>query len=132
VQPEDLLRFGLIPELVGRLPVVAALQELDHGDLVRILTEPKNAITKQYQKFFDMEDVRLEFTDDALDEVARQAIKRDTGARGLRAILEDVMLDIMYDLPSQDDIENVVITKDVIEKRTEPVIQAREGKKRKA
>jgi ATP-dependent Clp protease ATP-binding subunit ClpX len=132
VQPEDLLRYGLIPELVGRLPVVAALQELDHGDLVRILTEPKNAITKQYQKFFDMEDVRLEFTDDALDEVARQAIKRDTGARGLRAILEDVMLDIMYDLPSQDDIENVVITKDVIEKRTEPVIQAREGKKRKA
>ncbi len=132
VQPEDLIRYGLIPELVGRLPVVAALQELTHQDLVRILTEPKNAIARQYQKFFDMEDVRLEFTPDALEAVASQAIKRDTGARGLRAILEDVMLDIMYDLPTQTDIESVEITEDVILRGALPVITYREGKKREA
>ncbi len=132
VQPEDMVRFGLIPELVGRLPVIAALQELLHNDLVRILTEPKNAISKQYQKFFEMEDVRLEFTPEALEAVARQAVLRETGARGLRAILEDVMLDIMYDLPSKSDIESVVITKEVIEERSMPTINHREGKRREA
>jgi ATP-dependent Clp protease ATP-binding subunit ClpX len=132
VRPEDLIRFGLIPELVGRLPVAASLQELSQGDLVRVLTEPKNAITKQYQKFFDMEDVRLEFTDEALETVASQAIERETGARGLRAILEDVMLDIMYELPSKPEIESVVITREVITREAPPELVTSESRKKKA
>ncbi len=128
VRPEDLIRFGIIPELVGRLPVLASLQELSKPDLVRVLTEPRNAITKQYQKFFEMEDVRLDFAPDALETVAEMAIKRSTGARGLRAILEDVMLDIMYDLPSKPDIEGVEITREVIEREGEPTLHMREPK----
>jgi ATP-dependent Clp protease ATP-binding subunit ClpX len=128
VRPEDLIRFGIIPELVGRLPIVACLQELSEPDLVRVLTEPRNAITKQYRKFFEMEDVQLEFTPDSLETVARLAIQRNTGARGLRAILEDVMLDIMYELPSRPDIESVEISSDVIEGEAEPLITYRQTK----
>ena len=97
--PEDLLKFGLIPEFVGRLPVIGAVSNLDQEALVRILVEPKNALVKQYQKFFEFDDVELEFTDDALEAVAEQALLRGTGARGLRAILEEVLLNVMYDLP---------------------------------
>jgi ATP-dependent Clp protease ATP-binding subunit ClpX len=114
VQPEDLLKFGLIPEFVGRLPVVATLHDLDEAALMRILVEPKNAIVKQYQKYFELEKVRLKFTDDATAAIAREALKRGTGARGLRAILEDVMLDVMYDLPSIPGLTECVITRDAI------------------
>jgi ATP-dependent Clp protease ATP-binding subunit ClpX len=114
VQPEDLLKFGLIPEFVGRLPVVATLYDLDEVALMRILLEPKNAIVKQYQKYFELEKVRLKFTDEATAAIAREALKRGTGARGLRAILEDVMLDVMYDLPSIPGLTECVITRDAI------------------
>src|SRR2546426_1899664 len=121
-QPEDLLKFGLIPEFVGRLPVVASLHDLDEPALVRILLEPKNAILKQYQKYFELEKVRLKFTDDAVTAVAREALKRGTGARGLRAILEDVMLDVMYELPSIPDLTECVITRDAILGRERPIL----------
>jgi len=121
-QPEDLLKFGLIPEFVGRLPVVATLHDLDEGALLRILREPKNAILKQYQKYFELEKVRLKFTDDAAVAIAREALKRGTGARGLRAILEDVMLDVMYELPSIPDLTECVITRDVILGRERPIL----------
>ena len=120
-EPEDLLKFGLIPEFVGRLPVIATLEDLDVEALVKILTEPKNALVKQYQKLFDMEDVKLDFTDDALDAIAKKAIERKTGARGLRSILEGILLDTMFDLPSMDGVDEVVIDKDVVEGRKEPV-----------
>jgi ATP-dependent Clp protease ATP-binding subunit ClpX len=132
VEPEDMLRYGLIPELVGRLPIVATLHDLDEPALVEILTKPKNAIVKQYQKFFDMEDVRLEFAPGALTAIARAAMKRGTGARGLRAVLEDAMLDIMYDMPSKDDIISCTITEEVISRRATPVLSLRERKKKEA
>ena len=133
VEPEDLLRFGLIPELVGRIPVVAHLHSLDEEAMVEILTKPKNAITKQYQKFFEMEGVELTFTDDALRAIARRARERGTGARGLRAVLEEAMLDIMYDVPSQEGVTHVEITEDVILKHSPPVITwDRERKKKGA
>ena len=122
IQPEDLLRYGLIPELVGRLPVAAVLHELDEKLLVRILKEPKSAILRQYQKFFDFEHVKLTFTDDAVAAIAEEAAKRGTGARGLRAILEDVMLDIMYELPSQSGISECIINRDVVIERAHPII----------
>jgi ATP-dependent Clp protease ATP-binding subunit ClpX len=122
LQPEDLLRYGLIPELVGRLPVVAVLQELDEKLLVRILREPKNSLLRQYQKFFDFEQVKLTFTEDAVTAVAEEAAKRGTGARGLRAILEDIMLDIMYELPSQSGISECIINRDVVIERKHPII----------
>jgi ATP-dependent Clp protease ATP-binding subunit ClpX len=122
IQPEDLLRYGLIPELVGRLPLAAVLHELDEKLLVRILKEPKNALLRQYQKFFDFEHVKLTFTDDAVVAVAEEAAKRGTGARGLRAILEDIMLDIMYELPSQSGISECIINRDVVIERTHPII----------
>jgi ATP-dependent Clp protease ATP-binding subunit ClpX len=122
VQAEDLLRFGLIPEFVGRLPVIATLSELDEKALVDILTEPKNALVKQYQKLFEFEDVRLRFSDGALRAVARQALARKSGARGLRSILENVMLDLMYDLPSRDDVEECVINEEVIEQQAKPLL----------
>ena len=121
LEPEDLLRYGLIPEFVGRLPVVATLEDLDEGALVEILTRPKNALVKQYQRLFDMESVKLKFTDDALKAVAQKAILRKTGARGLRSILEIVLLDTMYDLPSLDGVEEVVINREVIEGRAQPL-----------
>jgi ATP-dependent Clp protease ATP-binding subunit ClpX len=120
-EPEDLLKFGLIPEFVGRLPVIATLLDLDETALVKILVEPKNALVKQYAKLFDMEDVQLEFTDDALHSVAVKAIERKTGARGLRSILEGILLDTMFDLPSMDGVDEVHIDKDVVEGRKEPV-----------
>ncbi len=122
VQTEDLLKFGLIPEFIGRLPVIATLDELDESALVRILKEPKNALTKQYSKLFDMESVHLKFTEEALRAIARDAMKRKSGARGLRAIMETIMLDIMYDMPSQPNIKEVVITEEVVEKHEPPIV----------
>lgn len=117
VLPEDLLKFGLIPEFVGRLPIIVTLNELKEDDLIRILTEPKNALVRQYQKFFQLDGVELEFADNALNTIARQALKRNTGARGLRAILEGILMDVMYDIPSETDIKQVIITDDVVEKK---------------
>jgi ATP-dependent Clp protease ATP-binding subunit ClpX len=122
IQPEDLLKYGLIPEFIGRLPVIATLHDLDDGALVRILKEPKNAIIKQYQKYFDLEKVRLKFTDDAVAAIAREALKRGTGARGLRAILEEVMLEIMYELPSIQGLKECIITREVIMNREAPML----------
>jgi ATP-dependent Clp protease ATP-binding subunit ClpX len=128
--PEDLLKFGLIPEFVGRMPIIVTLEDLDEDALVRILTEPKNALTRQYQRLFEMDGVELVFDDDALRAVAKKAIERKTGARGLRAILEDVMLDIMFDIPSRDDVSTCRITVDVIEKVCPPLLtKDRSGKK---
>ncbi len=131
VEPDDLLRFGLIPELVGRLPVNASLDSLGRESLVEILTKPKNAITRQYQKSFDMEGVKLEFTDDALEAVADLAIKRGTGARGLRAVLEEAMLDLMYEIPSRLEVVGCTITRDVVEKKAEPILTYRGDRRRK-
>jgi len=122
VQTEDLLKFGLIPEFIGRLPVIATLEELDESALMRILKEPKNALTKQYSKLFEMESVHLKFTEEALRAIARDAMKRKSGARGLRAIMENIMLDIMYDMPSQPNIKEVVISEDVVEKHEPPIV----------
>jgi ATP-dependent Clp protease ATP-binding subunit ClpX len=122
VEPGDLLKYGLIPEFIGRLPIVATLDELDEEALVRILSEPKNALVKQYQKLFDMEGVDLRFSDGALVAVAMEALKRKTGARGLRSILENAMLDVMYDIPSQDRVREVMINEDVIFKGTQPIV----------
>jgi ATP-dependent Clp protease ATP-binding subunit ClpX len=122
IQPEDLLKFGMIPEFVGRLPVIATLDELDESALVNILTGPKNALSKQYQKLFELEEVRLRFTDGALRAVARQALSRKSGARGLRAILESAMLDMMYDIPSRDDVVECVVNEEVIEQGAEPLL----------
>jgi ATP-dependent Clp protease ATP-binding subunit ClpX len=121
VEPEDLLKFGLIPEFVGRLPVTATLEDLDIKALVKILSEPKNALVKQYRKLFEMEDVGLSFTDEALEAVAKKAIERKTGARGLRSILEAILLDTMFDLPTMDGVSEIVIDKDVVEGRKDPV-----------
>ncbi len=120
VEPEDLIRYGLIPEFVGRLPVIATLEELDEKALIQILTEPKNALTKQYQRMFSMEGCDLEFRDEALGSIARRAMDRKTGARGLRTILEHVLLDTMYDLPSMEDVSKVVVDKAVIEGDSKP------------
>ena len=120
-EPEDLLKFGLIPEFVGRLPVIATLEDLDIEALVKILREPKNALIKQYAKLFDLEDVSLTFTDDALEAIARKGIERKTGARGLRSIVESILLDTMFDIPTEDDIAEVVVDKDVVEGRKAPV-----------
>jgi ATP-dependent Clp protease ATP-binding subunit ClpX len=122
VLPEDLLKFGLIPEFVGRLPVVGAVHNLDHDALMRILTEPKNALLRQYQKFFQFDDVDLVFTDDALVAVSDEALKRGTGARGLRAILEEVLLDVMYDLPSRSDVVRCVVDKSVVMEKMHPTL----------
>ncbi len=120
VQPEDLLKFGMIPEFIGRLPVLATLEELDEEALVRILREPKNALVRQYQKLFDMENVHLRFDDKSLVAIAKEALKRKSGARGLRAIMENIMLDIMYDIPSQPNLREVYIYEEVVTKNVEP------------
>jgi ATP-dependent Clp protease ATP-binding subunit ClpX len=122
IQPVDLLKFGLIPEFVGRLPVVSTLDELDEAALIQILREPKNALVKQYQRLFEMEKVNLKFTDGALVAIAKQALERKTGARGLRSILENSMLDVMYDIPSQDRVKEVVLNEEVISRGAEPII----------
>ncbi|HMN54356.1 MAG TPA: ATP-dependent Clp protease ATP-binding subunit ClpX [Sphingopyxis sp.] len=121
IEPEDLLKFGLIPEFVGRLPVIATLEDLDIDALVKILGEPKNALVKQYKKLFDLEEVALTFTDDALVAVAKKAIERKTGARGLRSIVEAILLDTMFDLPDLTDVVEIVVDKDVVEGRKDPV-----------
>ncbi|MFY9217623.1 MAG: ATP-dependent Clp protease ATP-binding subunit ClpX [Tepidanaerobacteraceae bacterium] len=131
LMPEDLLKYGMIPEFVGRLPVIVTLSALDEEALVKILKEPKNALVKQYQKLFEMDDAQLEFTDDALRVIAQEAIRRKTGARGLRSIMEEIMLDIMYELPYRSDITKCVITKEVVINREEPIIVTSERKKGK-
>lgn len=120
VTPEDLLKFGLIPEFIGRIPITASLEKLTEEDLINILTEPKNALVKQYQRLLELEDVELEFEPDALTEIAKKAIQRETGARGLRSIIEAVMLDVMYEVPSRDEIKKIVITKDNVIGDSEP------------
>lgn len=127
VLPEDLLRYGLIPEFVGRLPVITTLDALDEAALKQILTEPKNALVKQYQRLLEMDSVELEFADDALDEIAKEAIKRNTGARGLRAIIESIMLDVMYDLPTRADVSKCIVTKDSVTRKEEPTLVVDSG-----
>ncbi len=131
VEPEDLIKYGLIPEFVGRLPVVATLQELDEESLVRILTEPKNALTKQYGKLFEMEGCELEIREDALAAIACKAMERKTGARGLRTILEQILLDTMYDLPSMDEVTKVVVDESVITGESEPLMLYESGEQQK-
>jgi len=131
ILPEDLLKYGLIPEFVGRLPVIVTLDALDETALVRILAEPKNALVKQYEKLFGLDSVALEFTNESLQAVASEAIRRKTGARGLRSILEDVMLEIMYEIPSRDDIAKCIVTEETIKKKEPPRIIAVDRKKKK-
>jgi ATP-dependent Clp protease ATP-binding subunit ClpX len=121
VEPEDLLKFGMIPEFVGRLPVVATLEDLDESALIKVLTEPKNALVKQYQRLFELESVSLEFSEDALAAIARKAMQRKTGARGLRSIMEAVLLDIMFELPGMTGVESVVINREVVEGKAKPL-----------
>jgi ATP-dependent Clp protease ATP-binding subunit ClpX len=122
VEPEDLLRFGLIPELVGRLPVLVTLESLDEDSLIRILTEPKNALLKQYVKMFEIESIRLNFDPDSIRAIARKALVRGTGARGLRAVLEEIMRDVMFDIPSRDDVREVVVTPESVTDRIPPLL----------
>lgn len=132
IQNEDLLKYGLIPEFVGRLPVITNLEELKEDDLIRILTEPKNAIIRQYKSLMEMDDVIVEFEEESIKAIAELAVKRKTGARGLRAILEKSMLDMMYDVPSSDEIQELIITKEVINNQADPIIIKKEGRKDKA
>ena len=121
VTAHDVVKFGLIPELVGRLPIIVSLDNLDNDALVRILSEPKNSLVKQYKKLFELDKTELEFTDEALKEIAAKAIERNTGARGLRAIIEETMLDIMYEIPSRSDVERVTVTGKTVKDGAEPV-----------
>ncbi len=130
LEPEDLLKFGLIPEFVGRLPVIATLEDLDEDALVTILTQPKNALVKQYQRLFELEDTKLTFTEDALTAIAKRAIARKTGARGLRSIMEDILLDTMFDLPGLSSVEEVVVNEEAVNSPTKPLmIHSDEAKK---
>jgi ATP-dependent Clp protease ATP-binding subunit ClpX len=123
--PEDLLNFGLIPEFIGRLPVISAVHQLQRPDLIQILTEPKNALAKQYQRFFNYDSIELVFTDDALSEIADKALERETGARGLRSIIENALLDVMFELPSRKDVTKCVITRETIAKGLKPTLVTR-------
>jgi ATP-dependent Clp protease ATP-binding subunit ClpX len=127
VMPEDLLKYGMIPEFIGRLPVITSVHNLDREALIRILTEPKNALIRQYKRLFELDGVELEFSDDSLDAIAEQAIKRGTGARGLRAILEEVLLSVMYDVPSEKNIAKVVISEAVVREHAIPTIVPRDA-----
>ena len=131
VEPDDLLRYGLIPELVGRLPVAVPLEALDEDSLVRILKEPKNALTKQYAKLFELEDVKLTFEETALRAVAQKALKRGTGARGLRAIVEEILTDVMFDLPTRGDVEEVKVTEASVVNKVAPMLEISAKKQRK-
>jgi ATP-dependent Clp protease ATP-binding subunit ClpX len=124
--PEDLLKFGMIPEFVGRLPVITSVRNLDRDALVKILNEPRNALVKQYQKLFELDNVGLEFTPDSLEAIADQAILRATGARGLRAIMEEVLLSVMYEVPSRKDVARVVVTREVVLENVNPTLVPRE------
>jgi ATP-dependent Clp protease ATP-binding subunit ClpX len=130
LEPEDLLKFGLIPEFVGRLPVIATLEDLDEAALVEILTAPKNALVKQYQRLFELEDTKLTFTPDALVAIAKRAIARKTGARGLRSIMEDILLDTMFELPSLIDVHEVVVNEEAVNSGAKPLLIYAEGKKK--
>ena len=129
LQPEDLVKYGLIPEFVGRLPVIATLEDLDEESLIKILTEPKNALTKQYQSLFKMEKVDLEFRKDALKSIAKLAISRKTGARGLRSILETILMDTMFDLPSHENLQEVIISPETVESGKSPIMVHSDKKK---
>jgi ATP-dependent Clp protease ATP-binding subunit ClpX len=129
IEPEDLLKFGLIPEFVGRLPVLATLEDLDQDALVTILTEPKNALVKQYQRLFELEDTKLNFTEDALNAIAKRAIERKTGARGLRSILEEILLDTMFDLPGLDEVTEVVVNEEAVSSESNPLMIYAENQK---
>jgi ATP-dependent Clp protease ATP-binding subunit ClpX len=131
LEPEDLLKFGLIPEFVGRLPVIATLEDLDEDALVTILTQPKNALVKQYQRLFELEGAQLSFTEDALKAVAKRAIARKTGARGLRSILEDILLDTMFELPSMSHVEEVLVNEEAVNSDAAPLIIYAESKGKK-
>ena len=131
VRPEDLTKYGLIPEFIGRLPLIASVSKLDNEALVQILTEPRNALVKQYQKLFELDDVQLEFTDDAILAIAAKALDRGTGARGLRAIIEEVLLHVMYDVPSRGDVEKVIITREVVDDGVAPTLMLREAETKK-
>jgi len=131
IMPQDLLKFGLIPEFVGRVPIIAALDPLDEQALVDILTKPKNALVKQYRKFFELDGVDLEFREDSLHEIARQAIARRQGARGLRAIIENIMLNVMYEVPSRGDVTKCIVTKEVVANREDPLLVTAEQRQRK-
>jgi len=122
LEPQDLIKYGLIPEFVGRLPITAALDELDESALIRILNEPKNSLIKQYQKLLSFDNVKLRFTDGAFSSIAKEAIRRKTGARGLRAILEEVMLEVMYEIPSQSRIKECILNEDVINRKEKPIL----------
>ncbi len=122
MEPEDLMKYGLIPEFIGRLPVVATLMDLDEDALIRILTEPKNALVKQYQKLLSFDNVKLKFTEGALAAVAKKAVDRKAGARGLRSILEDVMLDIMYEIPSKKEVAECIVNEEAIQKKEKPLV----------
>jgi len=126
VMPEDLVKFGMIPEFIGRLPVITSVHNLDRDALLQILTEPKNALVKQYRRLFELDGVELEFTDTALDAIADQAIKRSTGARGLRAIMEEVLMSVMYEVPSRKDVARVVVTEDVVLEHVNPTLVPRD------
>ncbi|MGE5765047.1 MAG: ATP-dependent Clp protease ATP-binding subunit ClpX, partial [Mycobacterium leprae] len=130
VMPEDLIKFGMIPEFIGRLPVITSVHNLDREALIRILTEPRNALVRQYKRLFDLDGVELEFSDDALEAIADQAILRGTGARGLRAIMEEVLLSVMYDIPSRKDVARVVVTREVVLEHVNPTLVPREAPKR--
>jgi len=129
--PEDLLKFGLIPEFIGRLPVIATVDKLNREALVQILTEPRNALIKQYQKLFELDGVELEFTTDAVEAIAEKAMERGTGARGLRAIIEEVLLNVMYDVPSREDVGKVVVTGEVVSDNVNPTLVPREAEPKK-
>ena len=131
VMPEDLLKFGLIPEFIGRLPVITTVSPLDRDALIRILSEPRNALVKQYHRLFEIDNVELEFTDDAIEAVADQALLRGTGARGLRAIMEEVLLHVMYEVPSREDVARVVISREVVLQNVNPTLVPREVAPRK-
>jgi ATP-dependent Clp protease ATP-binding subunit ClpX len=126
VMPEDLLKFGMIPEFVGRVPVLTSVHNLDRDALMQILTEPRNALVKQYQRLFELDNVDLEFTDDAMEAIADQAILRGTGARGLRAIMEEVLLSVMYEVPSREDVERVLITREAVLEHVNPTLVPRD------
>lgn len=132
LEPEDLLKFGLIPEFVGRLPVIATLEDLDQDALVTILTQPKNALVKQYQRLFELEDVKLTFTDEALTAIAKRAIERKTGARGLRSIMEDILLDTMFDLPGMEGVTEVVVNEEAVRREKPPLMAYEEPEKEPA
>ncbi|NLF46272.1 MAG: ATP-dependent Clp protease ATP-binding subunit ClpX, partial [Syntrophomonadaceae bacterium] len=130
ILPQDLLKYGLIPEFVGRVPIIATLEALEIDALIQILTEPKNALVKQYKKLFELDGVDLEFMDEALQAIAEEAIQRNTGARGLRAIIEDIMLEVMYEVPSRLDVTKVVVTRDVILKKDKPLLVTVDAKRK--